>query len=215
MKTIYLVRHGESESNAGPINKGSTAALTERGRIQAASVAERCATLPIEVVIASPFPRTKETAEIIAQRIGKPVEYSELFVERRRPSEQKGMSKDTEEFKRIDAAVFENMPVPGYRYSDEENFDDQNARAAKALEYLVARPEEHILLVGHGTFTTVMTGRAIFGDTYTGTECLALLRAMRTSNTGLSILRHDVPNSALGIFVPWMIVTWNDHAHLG
>jgi hypothetical protein len=24
-----------------------------------------------------------------------------------------------------------------------------------------------------------------------------------------------VPNSALGIFVPWMIVTWNDHAHLG
>lgn len=215
MKTIYFVRHGESETNVGPVNQGAEAQLTEKGRQQARSIALRCAALPIETIIASPFVRTKETAEIIAEKVGKPIEFSGLFIERRRASEQYGMLKDSDEYRRINTLIFDSLPIPGFRYSDEENFDDMNTRAAAALALLAARPEEHILVVGHGMFTMVLAGRALMGNSYNGRECLCFLRGLRTTNTGFTIMRHDAINSLLGVRTPWMISTWNDHAHLG
>ena len=92
MKKVYFVRHGESDGNRGlthPINDSS---LTDTGRSQAAFVAERCAKLPIEIIVCSTMNRTKETADIIFGTCPKPIEYSDLFRERRRPSEIFGKS---------------------------------------------------------------------------------------------------------------------------
>ena len=86
MKTIYLVRHGESVFNAGTHFEKREAPLTERGRAQAMVAGKRLTHMPHEVIIASPITRTKETAEIIAKETGTPVEHSSLFIERARPS---------------------------------------------------------------------------------------------------------------------------------
>ena len=51
MTTVYLVRHGESETNAGTIMFGKSAKLTARGHEQAKFIARRCARLPVEVII--------------------------------------------------------------------------------------------------------------------------------------------------------------------
>jgi len=95
MKMIYCVRHGESEGNAGPIRQKADSLLTEKGRSQSAFVAERCSKLSIDVVICSTMDRTKETAKVIIDKISKPVEYSDLFAERRRSSEVLGKPKDS------------------------------------------------------------------------------------------------------------------------
>src|ERR1043166_6897663 len=86
MKKVYLVRHGESETNAGNIMFGKSAKLTARGHEQAKFIERRCATLPIESNISSGFLRADETARYIVDAVGKPVEQSDLFGERRHPS---------------------------------------------------------------------------------------------------------------------------------
>ena len=87
MKKFYFVRHGESEGNAGNIRQTATTGLTARGLDQAKVMAHRCANLPVEVIVCSPMTRTKETARVILEKISIPIEYSDLFVERRLPSD--------------------------------------------------------------------------------------------------------------------------------
>ena len=93
MKSLYLVRHGESETNAGNIMFGKSAKLTARGHEQAKFIAQRCARLPVEVIISSGFPRADETARYIVNAVGKSLEQSDLFAERRHPSFPLGRSK--------------------------------------------------------------------------------------------------------------------------
>src|SRR3989344_4694972 len=88
-KLIYFVRHGETENNAKNIRQGSEGHLSEKGRAQALEVAKK---FPREqghpqVIIASPYERTRETAEIIAHELDMEVEYSDLLVERKNPTE--------------------------------------------------------------------------------------------------------------------------------
>lgn len=211
-KTVYFVRHGESETNVGAVIKGGHAAeLTEHGRKQARFSAERCANLPIECVIASTFRRASETAKIIGERIELPVENSELFIEWNRGSHRIGKRVEDADVQKAETDLITHLKDEHRRIADEENFADLNARAGAALMLLEGRPEEHILVVGHGLFNRILLGKAVFGDAYTGRDCERFLRAFRTENTGITILEHR-PGDAWG---PWRVRIWNDHAHLG
>ncbi|MDT8447275.1 MAG: histidine phosphatase family protein [bacterium] len=62
MKNILLIRHGESESNAGVVTEHpKTVALTELGRKQAQAVADLIHTPPQRIVY-SPYARSLQTA---------------------------------------------------------------------------------------------------------------------------------------------------------
>lgn len=211
MKTIFFVRHGESESNAGPVYKGFDARLTEKGREQARLIARRCAALDFEVIISSTMPRALDTARAIASEAKKPIIESELFWERKRPSAQMGMEKRSPEAERINTVIFENFLVPGARHSDEENFEDLKARAGSALAYVVSRPEKRILVATHGIFMRMVLAHAVMGSDLTGGVALAFLRSFKTKNTGLTVLEHGDGKA----YSPWEVLTWNDHAHLG
>jgi len=68
---LYLIRHGESTSNAvGRIQGQSDCELSQRGRRQAQAVARRLAAAPIEAVYASPLRRASQTAEVVAAALG-------------------------------------------------------------------------------------------------------------------------------------------------
>ncbi len=209
VKHIYLVRHGESEGNVGPYRQGPTSSLTEKGRDQADIIAKRCKNLPIDVCISSTMTRAEETADLISKEIGKSFEYSDLFIERLRPSKQFGMPKDSHESKKIDALLIENFSKPGFRIDDEENFEDLNIRAEKALRFLEQQKGEHVLVVTHGLFMRILAGKVIFGDGLNGKLGDDLFRAMKTNNAGLTVFRFDSEKNE------WVLVTWNDHAHLG
>lgn len=69
MKKLFLIRHGESESNAG----GRTAAphatlITDKGRAQAERLAETWSHGEPQLIVTSPFVRTKHTAEPFIKR---------------------------------------------------------------------------------------------------------------------------------------------------
>jgi broad specificity phosphatase PhoE len=211
LKNIYFIRHGESEGNVGPVRQDADSPLTERGRRQAEYMAKRCLRLPIDCLISSDMVRAQETATIIGEIIGKEVEISDLFAERERPSIQTGQPKDDPATFAIDRVIWDNFAVPGFRHSDEENFDDLKVRAEQALEYLANRPEQHIAVVTHGLFLRIVMASVVFKEQLTGKECERFMRTLSMENTGLSILRYDGADAE----PPWRIWVWNDHAHLG
>jgi 2,3-bisphosphoglycerate-dependent phosphoglycerate mutase len=211
MKNVYLVRHGESETNAGDKYYGPSARLTALGHRQAEFLAQRCAKLPVEIIISSGFPRADETAEYVVRTVGKPFEQSALFTERRPPTAILGQSKSEPDSIAYEDAVWSKFGDPSWRHSDAENFEDLNARAKQALAYLAARPEQNILVVGHGFFTKILAARVIFGEKLTGSKCLKVMQTFRLANTGLSVFEYD-PGHARGWV--WRIAIWNDQAHL-
>lgn len=150
MKKIYFVRHAESEANAAGIMAGSEhdIALTKIGEAQAERAGKDLIGKGIEVIIASPMIRTRQTAEIIANEIGYDkgeIVFNELLVERN--------------FGRYEAALHKNY-IKDLRVGNvHESVEDDETiygRAKELLEYVNSRDEKTILLVSHGSF-----GRAV------------------------------------------------------
>ena len=88
---IYIVRHGESESNVyarkHPDKPASHfgelgSSLTQKGREQAETLAQRLKDIPITAVLSSDLNRARETAEIIAKEHNLLVIPSDMIRER-------------------------------------------------------------------------------------------------------------------------------------
>jgi 2,3-bisphosphoglycerate-dependent phosphoglycerate mutase len=72
--TLLLVRHAETDWNADGRLQGQTdRPLTEFGRRQAQKLAEELAGERFEAIYSSDLSRARETAEIVAARLGLPV----------------------------------------------------------------------------------------------------------------------------------------------
>lgn len=71
--TYFLMRHGEAESNVANITstkKDSVNSITDFGRSQVEASAATLKTSGIDFIIASPFERTRQTAEIVQATLG-------------------------------------------------------------------------------------------------------------------------------------------------
>lgn len=211
MKKIYFVRHAESEGNAGAIRGTHLSKLSEKGKAQADKIAERCAKLPIEAIISSTMIRAVETSEQINRKLSRPVYHSDLFNERRRPSEQLGKPKDDPKALNSEKEIFAHFAEKGYRFSDEENFEDLHSRAKKALVHIEGMKEEHILVVTHGVFMKVILACVLFENSLNGKLCQDILKKFHMENTGITVLCFDPENTTNR----WWVWIWNDHAHLG
>lgn len=211
MKKIYLVRHGESESNAGGVMRGAETPLSEKGHEQAKFIAERATKLPIEIIISSTMLRARQTAQYIVEATGKPIEFTDLIVERRSPSGFDGFLSTDPKVADMDKALERNLGVQNYQFSDEETFEEIRVRVKQALDFLANRPEKEILIVSHGMFLKMLTGTILFGDELTSRAAGLMVRATKTQNTGLTIFEYIPENEPSA---QWRMLVWNDHAHL-
>ncbi len=73
-QTIWLARHGESTWNASGLVQGQAdgPVLTDRGRAQAAALADAVRQLPIRRLVSSDLARAAETASVIGRRLQLP-----------------------------------------------------------------------------------------------------------------------------------------------
>jgi broad specificity phosphatase PhoE len=216
MKTIYLVRHGESAENVGHTLQGDASPLTELGRSQALAVAARCARLSADAIVSSTMLRARETAHAVAEATGISMETSELFVERRFPTSVVGKESNDSEVRALMDQWSASMYAEGDRVEDGESFELIKQRAIDALSYLEEHPAKSIILVSHGFFMRAMMAVIIFGNDLTGAELKKLSYALRTKNTGISVLTHsETVERAWEDSPGWKIRVFNDHAHLG
>ena len=211
MKKVYLIRHGESEGNFSGLSQDASSTLTDTGKDQASFVANRIFKFDADVIISSSMVRAEQTAKIISDKINKPLEFSDLFVERRRPTEQYGLIKYKDlKWLEIEKQVKDNFDDPSFHYSDEETFYDLKYRAKKCFEFLESRNEKNIIVVTHGMFLIILTAYAVLGEDLTGKECQKFMHVFHSSNTGLTIFRFDEEKEN----PCWRLDTWNDIAHI-
>ena len=210
-KTIFLVRHGESQANVGTHYEDAGASLTEKGREQARFIAQRVLKLTVDVLLSSTMGRARETTEFIAEAIGKEPEFSDLFIERRYPSSLVGLEKKSIEGRELFGTWTDSCLHGGSRVLDGENFDDIKTRALRCLELLQTRQEQNILIVMHGHFMRYLCAAAIYGEALTPEIYAPLHTGLRVNNTGLTVLHFDDDDQ----HSKWWVSVWNDHAHLG
>ena len=82
MANVYLVRHGDAVGTKGKFHGMKDTPLTTKGVNEARDVAQTLidTKIPFKKIIASPLSRTADTAEIISEATGLPVEYrKELY----------------------------------------------------------------------------------------------------------------------------------------
>lgn len=207
-KTVYLVRHGESEHNNGSARVyTANSPLSELGKIQTIKIAQRVKKLPVDIILSSPLSRAHETALQIGRETGKLVETSPLFVERRFPTSIEGCPiHDAATEKRMDAWG-RSLVTEGQKIEDGECFDELKIRAVQALVFLEKRDEAHIVVATHGFFLRVLVLTVLFGENLSGNMLDLFFTHTKTANTGLTVLQHNGK--------VWKLLVWNDHAHLG
>lgn len=210
-KLIYFVRHGETEANAEGVRQGPGGHLTPKGREQALETAKR---FPKgkgrpQAIIASPYERTKETAEIIAAELGMKVKYSDLLVERKNPTEIIGHWGGEREVRQIIDRIDKSYHADDLRVADEENFTDLKARAKKLLKYIKHRPEERMIMVTHGIFLKMIASYMTYGDALTASQYNTLSYFNPIKNASMAICSYT------GHWFTkdeWKILVWNDLA---
>jgi probable phosphoglycerate mutase len=217
MKTVYLVRHGESEVNVSTHFLSEESPLTAQGREQAGRIAARASSLKLDAVVSSTMGRAIETAAIIARETGHTVEESDLFVERRIPDAFYGLEKKAQ-----DTMILHQEWLKGFftlkdNASGGDDFTSLFSRAREALAFLQKRGEERLMVVTHGFFIRMLIAEVIFGDALTPEMFRSLARATSTEHTGITLLRYGKPSfyQVDPEEARWEMRIYNDHAHLG
>ena len=107
---LYIARHGETAWNAENLVCGRTdLPLTERGMEQARLLAENAVGKGIEVIIASPLLRARQTAQAVSDAIGVPTQIDERLIEMDFGTFE-GTSRFGEEFQWIRAQMSTRFP---------------------------------------------------------------------------------------------------------
>ncbi len=215
-KTIYLIRHGETQSNVESIFQGGDEALTARGRGQAMSLAlhlvKKREQYPIALLINSDYVRARETVNPIAHALRIPSWSSPLFVERKHPSVIHGKHTSDPDAYAIWLRGRENFHDPKFDYADGETFKDLKSRAITALKLILDCEETHIGVVTHGVFATALVAASQRGKALTSRDLNRY--QFRMDNTGLSILTHETHKDFSDEVTGWVIQKWNDTSHL-
>ncbi len=207
---LYIVRHGVTELNKSNIRQSGDGYLSPEGISQARAVADKLSELTIDSIFTSTYPRARQTADIISAKVKQLlVQESEYLVEVRLPSEMIGKPKDDPHSVRILGEIQAHYGTHGWRYSDEETFDEFVSRAHTVLDYIAKTGFENVVVVSHERFIRVLVGVMLLGKEFTPDVFRVVRQNLYISNTGITIcdLVH-LENRE------WRLITLNDHSHI-
>ena len=167
MKEFLLIRHGQSEANAGAVQGNeSTVRLTKLGHEQALITADHLISQQFEpnLIVSSPLLRAKQTAEPLIER------YPEVPVE----------IWPIQEFHQINPTVSSKLTIdqliplfdehwtrydPDYRDGDgAESLSDFICRIDNFKQRLKEQPAERIVVYSHGYFLKTLLVKHFLGS---------------------------------------------------
>lgn len=201
--TFIFLRHGESTGNAERRHQGQADfPLTEKGILQIQALAEQWVSqgLVFDRAVASPLSRAKESAEILAERLGFELEYDPIWMERDN-GQLAGLLHEQ-------ALQLHPPPdfIPLYEpiASTGESQWELYLRAGTALNQLLKLDPGHYLVISHGGLLN-MVMHAVIGQipqpNFQGPR-------FRFSNAGFTRIRYEPGNHN------WIILEHNNTNHL-
>lgn len=205
---LYIIRHGEAVVNVKPIIGGMKGdpGLTERGVAQVESLRDRLAAtgeIEADVVISSTLPRARQTAEILAPALGKPITWDDDFQEIR-VGESDGLT-HKEAWERYGIPDFEVDPLrliaPGG-----ENWEQFSNRIRGAFQRVTNEHQgKTVVIVAHGGI--IEGSFAYFLNVNTRTP---VRLEFHSDNASLTAWEQYTYKSHLC----WRLTRYNDIAHL-
>lgn len=162
--TYFVMRHGEAESNASGIvsSDRTTHHLTEKGKSRVQETAESLKGSGIDTIYTSPFLRTRETAEIVADELGIP--RANIVVDERLHELDFGSlsGKSSEEFYTYRDTHAPNFTEP---MLDGESYADAKRRFGSFIyEIEETLKNKKVLIVTHGVGLESLTTISCGGD---------------------------------------------------
>ncbi len=155
---LYIVRHGESEGNAG-IDDGPDPSLTDLGKEQARLTGERLIKENLEILYCSPTLRALQTSRIIGGALGlRPNVYADL-TEKGSMGDYNGMTRSQIEGLFPEAVLFDGIKDDGWWFISEETEEDayrRGKRVKSRLMEIYGDTTAKVLLVSHGTFGSIL-----------------------------------------------------------
>ena len=205
MTRLIYVRHGESNSTVARVIGGprTCSGLSDLGVQQAERLRDRwkeSAEFEPDAVIASHFPRARQTAEIIAEAFGSPeIITDEGFGEHDPGPDCDGMTMDAF-VERYGSSAWEDDPF-GVTFPGGETLAAFHYRVGAALRRLIdERNGQTIVVVCHG-----------------GVIDAVLRQALKTAPTGvftLNTLNTSITELRLVASNKWLMRRYGDSAHL-
>jgi probable phosphoglycerate mutase len=175
---IYLVRHGETEANAARVVQLPDAALSPRGREQAARLARRLVGEGIARIRTSDLARARETADLVRAATGALLDVDPALAER-----DYGAIRGTPY-----AALSTDIFAPGYEPPGGETWAAFHARVDRAWTAVLratADGEGHLAVVTHGLVCEAILRRHLDGARSVGVggwgnTCVTVIEPPRT-----------------------------------
>ena len=153
---IFAARHGETQWNAEEKVCGRTdLPLTENGIAQAKALAEKAKQYDLDIIIASPMLRARQTAAAVAEKCGIPVIVDDRLIE-----QDYGIYEGVD---RLDPGFLANKRQFAYKYPGGESMMQVAYRVYGLLEDITRDYDsKNVLLVCHGGVCRVI--RTYFED---------------------------------------------------
>lgn len=205
MKTVYLVRHGETDANLQRYLADRSELLNDAGVQQAAVVGKRLASLRTDALVASDWPRAQQTAEIIGEHINLNVQTMSELGEHVTPASLAGSSYTDPLYEAYVTECADRWGDPEFQFENAENYFDLFQRAEQLREQLESMEAESIVAVSHSRFLRFFTAYMTLRDTLTPKAELHMSKVLRPKNTSITSYVFDGAG--------WNLVTWNDIAH--
>jgi isoleucyl-tRNA synthetase len=152
---ITALRHAESEGNLIPIYQGELPGtdLTKKGRGQASETGKSLKKSQVSIIYASPLARTKQTAEIIAKKVGAKVVVDERLREVGF-GEYEGKTVDFSDLtfvkERRAHKIEKDKPESIYHFDGMEPWDAVQGRIEDFFSEILSKHKgEHVVVVSH------------------------------------------------------------------
>ena len=149
---VTLMRHGRSRADDEMVHEGRyDSPLTDVGQAQVEATTERwkCSPVTFDLIISSTLVRASESARIVSEALGVPVEYDADWMERDNgPLAGLPFEVARAKYPRPDFAGPFEPYIPSERQG--ESGWDLHTRAARALQRVVRRGRGSYLVVAHG-----------------------------------------------------------------
>ena len=200
MTRVIAVRHGQTEWNVQARIQGQgDSDLTDEGREQARSLAERLSREQFDVLVSSDLGRAAATAEAIAARCGKPIVLDARLRERHFGV---GEGMTYEEVDRAFPGAFARIRNvdPDFVIPGGESRRQFHERVRGAFESLAAaHPGKTLVIVTHG---------GVLATFFRHVHEIALdvAHPIAITNASYNVLQYDGRR--------WSVVTWSDNTHL-
>jgi broad specificity phosphatase PhoE len=152
MATVWLIRHGESEANAGlPTFEPANIKLTERGHQEAKQVALYFTQQP-SLIVTSPYIRTKQTAQPTIERFSSTPQIEWLVQEFNYLASEHRVNTTLEQ-RRPMAETYWKQCDPFYRDgTDGESFAEMMKRVQILREKITLLEDQFVAVFTHGLF---------------------------------------------------------------